>query len=209
MYTFTTIRVNSITKEKLDIIKKKYTFFSFCNAIETMCTFFEINKISPKEGINQGYQNSIFNVEKAVKVGFLELNKQYTKDSQSMRKLMRAIEKDHMINMSTKVSYLYDKSREETVKNTVKNSFNSIVDGSKKDLDKDKEIELLKDIIDEKNDELKKLKYAHDNEGNLASKYEEKLKIIFQQYQLEKTTFGKEKIVIDMSRESFENLFEI
>ncbi|CAH8296011.1 hypothetical protein EV196_11326 [Mariniflexile fucanivorans] len=208
MSNLITIKVNELAKEKMDTLKKTHSFPSFSIAIEYMCNFFEINKISPKDGVNQSYQNSIFDVEKAVKMGINELKKQHIKDSQSMRKLVRAIEKDHMINMSSKLSYLYDKKREEIVNNNVKNSIESITDSSKEDLEKDKEIELLKTIIEDKATELKQLKLSQDSDGNLALKYEEKLKIIYRKYQIEKS-FGKEKIVIDMSKEDFDKLFEL
>lgn len=204
-----TIKIHLNAKEKLDIIKKQEAFLTFGNAIETMCTFFEVNKISPKDGINQNFQNSIFNVEKSVKMGLAELKKQYNKDSQSMRKLLRAIEKDHMLSTSRKVSYLYENLREEKVKQNVENSFNNIVGSSEASLEKENEIEALKDTIEDQKREINKLILGNNSDANLASKYEDKLKIIFQRYQLEKTAFGKEKIVIDMSREDFEKLFDI
>lgn len=209
MSKLVTIKVKPSSKEKADKLKKLESFSSLSDTIEAMCSFFELNKISPKDGLNQGYQNSIFNVEKAVKMGLFEMKKQFTKDSQSMRKLMRALEKDHMINMSTKIAYLYDEKKEENVKNNVNNSFNSIVESSKEDLEKDREIELLKDALDDKNDEIKELKIAQNNGGNLAEKYAESLRIIYQQYQKEKSPLGKPKIVIDMTIEAFDKLFDL
>lgn len=205
-----TLKVNKVAKEKLDVLKKKEVFPSFSDAIESMCAFFELNKISPKDGLNQGYQNSIFNVEKTVKMGLFELKKQYNKDSQSMRKLMRALEKDHMIGTSTKVSYLYDKSKEESVNSNVKESFNSIVNSSKEDLEKDKEIEFLKDKIEEKNDEIKRLNYTLNDDNNMVSKYEDILKKIYQIYETDKGLLGgKERIIIPMDKLSFDKLFDI
>jgi len=203
-----TIKVNSIAKEKLDNLKKHYVFSSFSVAIEAMCSFFEINKISPKEGVIQNYHNSIFNVEKAVKLGLLELKKQYNKDSQSMRKLLRGIEKDHMIGVSTKVSYLFDKEKEKNVNNNMESTFNSMIKSSEKELEKDKEIELLKEEMESKIEEIKTLKYATNNESILLEKYRETIKEIYQKYQLEKGAFGKEKIVIDMPKEKFDSLIE-
>lgn len=209
MDKYLNLKINLLSKQKLNSIKETYSFSTFSSAIETMCTFFEVNKISPKEGVNQSYQNAIFNVEKAVKVGLFDLKKQYNNDSQSMRKLLRAIEKDHMINMSSKISYLYDKTKEKSVDESVKNSFNSVVESSKEDLEKDKEIELLKDLLEDKKNEIKQLKYAHENDDTLATKYFESLKTIYQNMKLEKSPLGKEKIVINMTRESFDKLFDI
>lgn len=209
MGNFINLKIKPSAKEKLGHVKKKYSFSSFSTAIETMCTFFEINKISPKEGVNQSYQNSIFEVKKAVETGLGELKKQYNKDSQSMRKLLRAIEKDHMINLSSKVAYLYDKKREEAVNLTVENSIHAITDSSENAAQKDKEIELLKAVLEDKNSEIKALKTAQSSQGNLALKYEEKLKIIYRQYRVEKSSFGKEKLVIDMTKKAFDSLFEL
>lgn len=204
-----TIKINTNAKEKLDQIKKNERFSTFGIAIETMCSFFEVNKISPKDGINQNFQNSIFNVEKSVKMGLSELKKQYNKDSQSMRKLMRAIEKDHMISTSRKISFLYDIQKEKTVQKAVENSIDSILDSSKNDNTKDNEIEVLKDVIEEKNLEINRLNHLENSDTNLVSQLEDKLNTIFQRYELEKSAFGKEKIVIDMDRKDFEALFGI
>lgn len=204
-----TLKVDSLTKEKLDNLKKREKFTSFNLGIQTMCSFFELNKISPRDGINQGYQNSISSIEKAVKQGLFEMKKEFSKDSQSMRKLVRAIEKDHMINMSTKISYLYDKHREEKVKKAIENSYDSKVESSKKNLEKDREIEILKDVLEEKNDEIKRLKYKTEEDSNLTKKYESYLIEIYQNTTFKKDLLsGKDKGYIDMPKDDFQNIFD-
>ncbi|MFI8410833.1 BfmA/BtgA family mobilization protein [Streptomyces diastaticus] len=202
------LKINSQSKSKLYIIKKQFSFTTYSSTIETMCSFFETNKISPKEGINQSYHNSIFEVEKTVKMGLSDLRKQYTKDSQSMRRMIRSIERDHIVNTSSKVSYLYDKSKEKSVDKNVNNSIKSVLNSSENDLEKDREIEELKAIISEKSSEINKLKYAQDSEDNLKKKYEDNLRIIYRKYYTE-SSFGKEKLIIDMKKEDFDKLFDI
>lgn len=215
------MRISSISKEKLEQIKNKERFSTFSSAIETMCAFFEKNNISPKEGVIQSYQNSVFEVKNSVNMGLFELKKQYNQDSQSMRKLLRSIERDYMISATKKISFLYEKEKEKAVKSNNEIEFSALIKNTKNTIEnggeipsvilkkKEDEIQILKSIILDKNEQINTLNNYQDSAQINSHKYEETMKVIFDKYRIQKSTLGKEKIIIDMNKDDFEKLFMV
>lgn len=208
-----TIKVDKDVKIKLDVLKSKGRFKSFNHAIDNMCEFFELNKISPKDGLNKGFQNSISDMKRNIK----ELEKTLLNDSQTMRKLLRAIEKDHLISTSRKTGYLYEREKGKEIVEIKEKEFNSLLNPQSEknneivnnDEEKNREIDILKGLLGDSKKEVLELKKTIKNEDYNSNKYEESLKTIYLNYQVEKGILGKEKIFIDMNKDDFEKLFSI
>jgi predicted transcriptional regulator len=201
------IRISEDAKFALDNLKNNFGYSTFNQTIKEIYIFFQKNKITPNDTLDSNFFSVLSMLKENLLTEILDIKKFVKSDSQSMRRLLRALEKDHLVKLSTKIHFLTDEARERNEKIKIENTF-------KKPEVKIENEQLLKKHVPELSileSQQKRIQYMDktisQQDVNIEI-YQKKFKKIFDHYKIEKNTFGKEKIVIEMDREDFEQLFK-
>jgi hypothetical protein len=202
------IKLNERGKSDLVAMKKAFGCSTYSNVIEIVYSFFTRNKITPRDNIDSNFFAVLSMLKEEVLKEVLDIKKFVKTDSQSMRKLLRALEKDHLVKLSTKVSFLTDEAKERNLKINVEDAFNISKENTKnKDLIKNENSDL--ELINQQAKIISTQQKTLQKQDISIEKNELILKKIQTFYKVEKNTFGKEKVVIEIEREEFENLFNL
>ena len=199
------MRVNKDAKDSLKELKETVGYSTYSYTIKEMCSFFFRNKITPKDTLDSNFFSVLSMLKEKLLKEIIDIKKFVKTDSQSMRKLLRALERDHLVSLSTKVSFLTDKERERNLKILAENTFSIPEEINETIKEKQKSDELL--FIEEQAQAISALDKNLLKQDLIIHKYETNFKKILNFYRIEKNTFGKQKVVIDMEREAFEELF--
>ena len=199
------MRVNKDAKDSLKELKETVGYSTYSSTLKEMCNFFFRNKITPKDTLDSNFFSVLSMLKETLLKEIIDIKKFVKTDSQSMRKLLRALERDHLVSLSTKVSFLTDQERERNLKSLAENTFNVSAEINKITKEKQKSEEIL--FIEEQAQAISALDKNLLKQDLIIHKYEINFKKILNLYKIEKNTFGKQKVVIDMEREAFEELF--
>ena len=199
------MRVNKDAKDSLKELKETVGYSTYSYTIKEMCSFFFRNKITPKDTLDSNFFSVLSMLKETLLKEIIDIKKFVKTDSQSMRKLLRALERDHLVSLSTKVSFLTDQERERNLKSLAENTFNVSAEINKITKEKQKSEEIL--FIEEQAQAISALDKNLLKQDLIIHKYETNFKKILNFYKIEKNTFGKQKVVIEMEREAFEELF--
>jgi hypothetical protein len=202
------VKLSKSAKNDLITMKTDFGYSTYSILLEDVCSFFNRNKMTPKDNIDNNFFSVLSMQKQELLREILEVKKFIKSDSQSMRKLLRALEKDHFVKLSTKVSFLTDEARERNAKNILESTYSS---STKTEYKQEEKTEQNSDIvlIKEQAKTILEMEKTLQKQDLILEKREKNFKTIFDFYKIEKNTFGKEKVVIDMDREEFEKLFNI
>ena len=188
-------RLTSECDKKLEMFVKKKGFKSRSECVEKMIDFFIENAIDPSSSLNLNLQSSLS-----------KINDDFLKRDDSFRKWFGHLKNKTITLILKQQEQLIEQNEE--IKKMLLNSFvEQIVEEVKQD------IKPLNDTAneDKKDDNLENeifLKYDKviESKEEIIKELKTKLGIIISKSKEEKTTFGKPKIVIELSPVEFENL---
>lgn len=206
------IKLSETAKESLDWLKTNYQFNNFSDCINTIGTFFKANYVSPRETISNNYSESLA----GVKTEIVDLRKFISDDSQSLRKRFGAIERDYYIITNRKLDAVYkilldnsiDKSNANLVDTILKNDTNVSIPNETITVNQNEDSVLkLKKEIKELDEQVTSYSRIVDSQENTFKEYKRVLNNIKKNIIPEKTPFGKTKLLIDLTQEEIEELF--
>jgi len=198
------IRLSDQGKDSLDYLKQEHSFRSYNECLISIKHFFKEHHLSPREKLSTSFITSVLEskieLKSELKREFEELKKFIREDSQSLRKRHGAIEKSYLLPIEKKVSNI-----DEYV--TKKELENRNLQFSKSDeLDTKNEIIILEKTIGEREKSIEENCKKIEKLESKIDQYKNTIRQIYDHYILEKSTFGKDKIYIEMSKEEFEKL---
>jgi hypothetical protein len=208
------VKISETAKESLDWLKTNYQFNNFSDCINTIGTFFKSNYVSPRETISNNYSESLAGVKSEI----VDLRKFISDDSQSLRKRFGAIERDYYISTNRKIDAVYkiliegsiDKSNAVIAENILKNDSNILVSEDTNAISNNDEIvaKLKREII-EYDTQIKSYSSIVDSQENTFKEYKKAFNNLKKNIGYEKNTFGKTKVIIDLSQEEVEAMFNL
>lgn len=208
------VKISETAKESLDWLKINYQFNNFSDCINTIGTFFKSNYVSPRETISNNYSESLAGVKSEI----VDLRKFISDDSQSLRKRFGAIERDYYISTNRKIDAVYkiliegsiDKSNAVIAENILKNDSNiSVSDDTNTISNNDEIVAKLKREIIEYDTQIKSYSSIVDSQENTFKEYKKAFNNLKKNIGYEKNTFGKTKVIIDLSQEEVEAMFNL
>lgn len=206
------IKLSETAKESLDWLKTNYQFNNFSDCINTIGTFFKANYVSPRETISNNYSESLA----GVKTEIVDLRKFISDDSQSLRKRFGAIERDYYIMTNRKLDAVYkmlldnsiDKSNANLADTILKNDTNVSIQNETITVNQNEDsVSKLKKEIKELDEQVTSYSRIVDSQENTFKEYKRVLNNIKKNILPEKTPFGKTKLIIDLTQEEIEELF--
>lgn len=210
------IRLSSLSKEGLDVLKKQNSYKTYSECILGLYHFFKENHISPREKINNSFISHVIEskielkselkkeTEKILKLIEEDLKKFIREDSQSLRKRHGSIEKSYLLPMEKKVSEIHEYITEKSVENINLLQEKELIKPEKKEYLND--IKKLELSIKSKEINLKNVQNLLEDKEKKIEKYKTILRSIKEKISVEKSLIGKEKLMIEMSKEEFEKL---
>ena len=204
------IKLSDSAKNALKTMKKDFEYSTYSNVIDDVFAFFQRNKITPKESIDNNFFTVLSLLKSELTNQIINVFDFVKKDSQSLRKLIRAIEKDHLVSISTKINYLVNEYKENEIKNNAESFIKNIDDSqnnSENSVSNLEKLETQLQVEKKTNNELNNKISSLDTQ---LQSMKDSLTSIYEKHRLEKSSFGgKSKIYLDMKREDFEKLFDI
>lgn len=206
------IKLSETAKESLDWLKTNYQFNNFSDCINTIGTFFKANYVSPRETISNNYSESLA----GVKTEIVDLRKFISDDSQSLRKRFGAIERDYYIITNRKLDAVYkilldnsiDKSNANLAETILKNDTTVSIQNETIPVNQNEDsVSKLKKEIKELDEQVTSYSRIVDSQENTFKEYKRVLNNIKKNIIPEKTPFGKTKLLIDLTQEEIEELF--
>lgn len=203
-----TMKFSELAKSEFDYLKKHYCYKTYSDCIVGISYFFKENHISPREKINNSFITSVLETKLELKSEFKkefeDLKKFIREDSQSLRKRHGSIEKSYLLPMEKRVSEIHEYITEKSIeKRNLLKEKESKQPEKKEDLNQIKKLELN---IKSKEFKVKELEYLLTNKDEIIEKYKTILRSIKEKISVEKSLIGKEKLMIEMSKEEFEKL---
>jgi hypothetical protein len=208
------VKISETAKESLDWLKTNYQFNNFSDCINTIGTFFKSNYVSPRETISNNYSESLA----GVKTEIVDLRKFISDDSQSLRKRFGAIERDYYISTNRKVDAIYkiliegfiNKSNSVIAEKILNNDSSIPVLENENSINNNDEIvaKLKREILDY-DKQIKNYSSIVDSQENTFKEYKKAFNNLKKNVSYEKNTFGKTKVIIDLSQEEVEAMFNL
>lgn len=208
------VKISETAKESLDWLKTNYQFNNFSDCINTIGTFFKSNYVSPRETISNNYSESLAGVKSEI----VDLRKFISDDSQSLRKRFGAIERDYYISTNRKIDAVYkillegsiDKSNSDIAENILNNDSNiSVLESTNSINSNDEVVSKLKREILEYDTQIKNYSSIVDSQENIFKEYKKAFNSLKKNIGYEKNTFGKTKVIIDLTQEEVEAMFNL
>jgi hypothetical protein len=202
------VTLSAEAKISLDRLKKEYSFSSYNNCIVRIDAFFKDNNLSPKDKVSNNASEVIEKKTKELKGDIQDLKKYIAADSQSLRRRHGAIEKEYFQTFNRKIETIYQKiiienslkkermNEQDTTTTQVSNLDNN---SSQKDKIKIKQqfdsLNSYQKIVDTQEGTFRNLRH-------IINKIKENISY-------EKSTFGKPKTVLNITKEELELLYNI
>ncbi len=200
------IKITETAKESLDWLKATYQFNNFSDCINTIGTFFKSNYVSPRENISTNFSESLSGVKNEI----IDLRKFIDKDSQSLRKRHGAIERDYFIGMNRKLDAIYKSIINENIEKYNEELENKIVPEQKSnEIINDEIVVKLKNEIKDYSEQLQNYSKIVDTQERVFKEYKNQFSILKKNLNFEKNAFGKSKVIIELTQEEVENIFNI
>ena len=210
------LKITPEAKKGVEWLKETYSFTSYSVAIDTAIQFFKINKISPRDNIGDNVIKSLLETKSEIKEDILDFRKWITKDTQSLRNRFGAIERDYYVLTNRKLDSIYkilmegsiDKSNLLLAEKVLNNDSNvsDLKDTIPVNQNEDSVLKLKKEIK-ELDDQVTSYSRIVDSQENIFKEYKRVLNNIKKNIIPEKTPFGKTKLIIDLTQEEIEELF--
>ena len=199
------IKITETAKESLDWLKSNYQFNNFSDCINTVGTFFKSNYVSPRDNVSTSFSENLSGVKNEI----VKLKKFIDKDSQSLRKRHGAIERDYFIGMNRKLDAVFKILVKDSVEknNTILEKEVVSFETSGNENNNDNLIIKLKKEITEYSDQLQNFSTIVNTQENVFKEYKNQFNVIKKNIIYEKNTFGKTKVVIELTQEEVENIF--
>ena len=192
------VRFSQITKESLDWVKTTYSFSTYDVAVSTVIQFFKINNVSPRDILSNNTKQDTAEKHLLLLNEFKILNANLKREFKPLIEIYKAVERDQLKPIHRKIDTIYtnlvdDKTIfENTTLEKKEHAMEEVPKLNKQIINLNKKIEELSNsnanlhkIIDDKDVDLKGCR-----------KY---LTLIFSRVSVEKNTFGKDKILVDVS----------
>ncbi|MDI5899450.1 BfmA/BtgA family mobilization protein [Flavobacterium yafengii] len=189
------IRIGEKAKNGLDRLKKAGRYTTLTSCLEDIVWFFERNKITPRDRINQELNEQLFRNSISERRSFEELKEFIKADSLSLRKRFGAIERDYFKNFAEKIDAVY--SIVNKIPDDELSGYFRDVDGL---------FDSRNNMLIKLNEELEKSQLKNRSLEEKTQEYHRCLEAINKAVRLERTTVGN-KIFIDLSKEEAEKLF--
>ncbi|OOV29792.1 hypothetical protein BXU11_07970 [Flavobacterium sp. LM5] len=189
------IRIGEKAKNGLDRLKKAGRYTTLTSCLEDIVWFFERNKITPRDRINQELNEQLFRNSISERRSFEELKEFIKADSLSLRKRFGAIERDYFKNFAEKIDAVY------SIVNKIPDDE---ISGYFRDVDG--LFDSRNNMLIKLNEELEKSQLKNRSLEEKIQEYHRCLEAINKAVRLERTTVGN-KIFIDLSKEEAEKLF--
>jgi hypothetical protein len=210
------LKITPEAKKGVEWLKEAYSFTSYSVAIDTAIQFFRINKISPRDSISENVIKSLIETKHEIKEDISDFRKWITKDTQSLRNRFGAIERDYYVLTNRKLDSIYkiliessiDKSNLLLAEKVLNNDENIPVLNELSTVQKnDDAVSKLKRELLESDEQVKSYSRIVDSQENTFKEYKRVFNNIKKSIINEKTAFGKTKLVIDLTQEEVEELF--
>ena len=189
------IRIGEDAKNGLDRLKKAGGYSTLTSCLEDIVRFFERNKITPRDKINQELNEQLFRNSVNERKSLEELKEFIKADSLSLRKRFGAIERDYFKNFAEKIDAVY------SIVNKIPDDE---ISGYFRDVDG--LFDSRSNMLTKLNEELEKSQLKNRLLEEKTQEYHRCLEAINKAVKLEKTTAG-DKIFINLSKKEAENLF--
>ena len=181
-----TIVLNLEVHKKVEETKEKFSFKTYNDLIKSMCYFFENNKVSPSQILEEN-TTEIFRSD--IRMYFDDLRKIQKDDSQSLRKFIGALEKNYLKPIINKLEM-------EDVLKAVELSKPA---PASEDLAKEGNSE-----IDHLKNQISEIRSAKNEALDLAEKYKNMLKELMSNIKIENNILGTKDCQIKMSVSEYE-----
>ena len=202
--TYSNIRIADNTKKILDEIKDQYFFTTYESCVNSLADFIVRNSINPRNDLGD-FKGSMNDLETRISKNIANAQKQLNADNVSLRKWVGAIERDYLLPIKKNldvvdkfVNYnIINKTAEKIEREKFENPLN--VNLPKANDNEEKIKGLYKQILDSssKIDEYEK---KLDKQNKILNK-------IFNAAKIDQGgMLSKEKIIIEMNIEDWENL---
>ena len=202
--TYSNIRIADNTKKILDEIKDQYFFTTYESCVNSLADFIVRNSINPRNDLGD-FKGSMNDLETRISKNIANAQKQLNADNVSLRKWVGAIERDYLLPIKKNL-------------NVVDKFVNyNIINKTAEKIESEKFENPLNVNLPKANDNKEKIKGLYKQILDSSSKideYEKKLdkqnKILNKIFNAAKIDQGgmlsKEKIIIEMNIEDWENL---
>ncbi|WP_203967152.1 BfmA/BtgA family mobilization protein [Capnocytophaga stomatis] len=185
-----TIVLNLEVHKKVEETKEKFSFKTYNDLIKSMCYFFENNKVSPSQILEEN-TTEIFRSD--IRMYFDDLRKIQKEDNQGLRKFIGALEKNYLKPIINKLEM------EDVVK---------AVELSKPEKETPPALESLVKEQSSETDHLKsqisEIRNAKNEALDLAEKYKNMLKQLMTKIKVENNILGTKECQIKMSVSEYE-----
>lgn len=192
------LKIHSDAKKGLEWIKEFYSFRDYTTTVETVVQFFKINNVSPRDTLSNNLKEDAAEKHLLLLSEFKTLNATLKKEFKPLIEIYKAVERDQLKPIHRKIDTIYTNMVDDKTifENATLEKKEQALEEVPKLLEQIKKLKVRNDQLSQSNSVLNKLVANKDTHLRGCVKY---LSLIFSRVSKEKNSFGKDKIILDVS----------